>query len=79
MCDPVGPPAPTARFKHYSICINSEDSIEKLAASFDRSPPGFAGGFQESQYFNAGGSLVDLPDAPPDFEALRCRQSVPQA
>ncbi len=63
-CDPVAPPVTTSRFKHYSICINSEDSIEKLAASFDRSPPGFAGGFEASGYFDSGGSLVALTDAP---------------
>lgn len=61
-CDPLGRPAYGPRFRHYSICINSEDSIEKLAASFDRSPPGFAGGFQASGYFNAGGTLVPLDD-----------------
>ncbi len=63
-CDPVGPPKLTDRFKHYSICINSEDSFRKLASSFDRSPPSWAGSFKPSGYFDADDELVALSDAP---------------
>ncbi len=64
ICDPDGPPKLTDRFKHYSICIDSDDSFRKLAASFDRSPPGWAGRFQPSSYFNSRRQPVALDDAP---------------
>ena len=57
-------PGSNPRFRHYSICIDSEDSMVKMAASFDRSPPGWAGGFQASGYFDSGDNLVALTDAP---------------
>ncbi len=63
VCDPDGPPATTARFKHYSVCVDSHDSFRKLAASFDRSPPVWAGAFQPSGYYD-GSTLVPLSDAP---------------
>lgn len=62
-CDANAAPANTDRFKHYSICINSEDGLAKAAASFDESPPGWAGGFQASAYFDAGGAEVALTTA----------------
>ena len=64
VCDPAMPPNMTERFKHYSICINSEDSFRKLASSFDMSPPSWAGSFQPSQYFDAADALTTDDDAP---------------
>ena len=67
-CDPLGAPGSNARFRHYSVCVDSEDSFRKLARSFDDSPPGWAGGgFLESQYFDDASdddSTVTLTDAP---------------
>jgi len=54
----------TERFKHYSICINSRDSFKKMAASFDRSPPGWAGAFRPSAHFDSGGATVPWTEAP---------------
>lgn len=64
VCDPFMAPGSNPRFRHYSICIDSEDSMVKMAASFDRSPPGWAGGFEASGYFDSGDNLVALSDAP---------------
>ena len=50
-CMPNQPPMTTELFRHYSVCINSEDSFRKLAGSFDRSPPSWAGAFRPSEYF----------------------------
>jgi len=61
-CDPDAAPMSTSRFRHYSICINSEDSLDKLMRSFDTMPPG--GGFVESQYFDGSGTARDVGDAP---------------
>jgi len=64
-CDPNMAPADTDRFKQYSICINSEDGLAKIAASFDQSPPGWAGiGFQSNVYFDASKDPVALNTAP---------------
>ena len=64
VCDPDAPPSLTNRFKQYSVCINSTDSFQKMARSFDRNPPGWAGGFVDSGYFDATTTLVPLSDAP---------------
>ncbi len=48
-CDPNGRPRSTARFRHYSVCIDSEDSLAKAMRSFE---PGR--GFEESEYFDDG-------------------------
>lgn len=69
VCDPTGPPETTSTFRHYSICINSEDSLIKAAASFDRTPPSWAGGFQDSGYFDGSGTLIPLADAPDGWSA----------
>ena len=62
VCDPVGPPVLTDRFHQYSVCIDSEDSLRKLVATFDRSPPEWAGRFIESGYFDDEGRLTTLED-----------------
>ncbi len=64
MCMPREAPMPTERFRHYSVCIDSTDSFEKLARTFDRDPPGWAGGFLRSAYFDAADDQVELDDAP---------------
>ena len=63
-CDPKAPPANTERFKQYSICIDSNDGLKKAAASFDKSPPLWAGGFLESAYFDAQKKAQPLATAP---------------
>jgi cysteine-rich repeat protein len=67
-CDPDDAPVMGARFRHYSVCIDSSDSFEKIAGSFDRTPPSWSGGFYESGYYD-GGTLVDLDDAPDGWSA----------
>jgi cysteine-rich repeat protein len=63
-CNPKAAPADTERFKQYSICINSTDGLAKTAASFDQSPPIWAGGFQKSAYYNASKQPITLTTAP---------------
>jgi len=76
-CDPHAPPANTERFKHYSICIDSTDGLAKAAASFDMTPPNWAGAFQQSAYFDAADKRKALNTAPTGWhvwlrpEALR--------
>lgn len=62
-CDPDGPPGTTSTFRHYSICIDSEDSLIKATASFEGTPPP-DGDLEESGYFDASDTLVALTDAP---------------
>jgi cysteine-rich repeat protein len=61
-CDPLKAPADTAKFHHYSICIDSQDGLQKIAASFASPAPGWSGGFQESRYYAK--TWVNLKTAP---------------
>ncbi len=55
-CESDEAPGNTQRFKHYSICINSEDGLRKAMDSFD--------GTESSRYFDADGEFVSLDTAP---------------
>ncbi|MDD9945343.1 MAG: hypothetical protein OXU20_30145 [Myxococcales bacterium] len=68
-CDPNTAPAETDQFKHYSICIDSEDGLAKAAASFDMSPPAWAGTFEQNVYFDAAGTPIPSPSAPTGWHA----------
>jgi cysteine-rich repeat protein len=68
-CDPNAAPAQTGRFRHYSICIDSEDGLAKAAASFDASPPSWAPGFQTNTYFAANGDPVVSAEAATGWHA----------
>lgn len=62
-CDPDDEPNTTESFRQYSVCIDSTDSLEKLAGTFDRMPPGWASSFVPSEYFDASEDAVAIGDA----------------
>ena len=73
--DPNAAPAHTARFRHYSICINSEDGLAKAASSFDMAPPQWAFNFQPNVYFDGAGDDVTSDTAPTWRHGLRAATS----
>lgn len=55
-CEPTKAPKLTERFKQYSVCIDSQDGLQKAMDSFN--------GSIKSEYFDASTQRVTLNDAP---------------
>ena len=52
-CDATGAPKQTDTFKHYSVCIDSNDALRKVRRAFD--------GTEASAHFAPSGALAELP------------------
>lgn len=52
-CNPNAPPKETERFKHYSVCIDSNDALVQVRRAFD--------GTEVSRYFTAPLLLTPVP------------------
>ncbi len=59
-CNPNGPPKETDRFKHYSVCIDSNDALVKVRRAFN--------GTEVSGYFTGPRQLVKIAGSAPGFQ-----------